>query len=97
MVDGRSLDEIYRQGVTKQDLNERLSFLKDAGVLTEIKVQQADIDRAKVLRRERGIHLSDAVHAVIAIRCSATVVTRNIKHFEKVRDLVELRKPEELL
>ena len=36
MVDGRSLDEIYRQGVTKQDLNERLSFLKYAGVLVDI-------------------------------------------------------------
>jgi len=90
-------EEIYRKNVSEEDLEERLSFLRAAGVLEEVEVEQKDMSRAKDIQKERDIHLSDALHTTLAIRYSAIVVTRNLRHFGKVSGLVEVRKPEELL
>lgn len=51
---------------------------------------------AKKILNEFGIHFSDAMHTVFAIKNEAILVTRD-KHFENVRFIVNIKKPEELL
>jgi len=50
-------------------------------------VEENDDKGAKELMKERGLHFSDVLHAALAIRTKATIVTRNIKHFRCVAAL----------
>lgn len=46
----------------------------------------------------KGIHYSDALHAALAINSKCdTVVTFNIKDFEPVKNLIEVKEPNELV
>ncbi|MFQ6135885.1 MAG: hypothetical protein ACE5PM_01740 [Candidatus Hydrothermarchaeales archaeon] len=79
-----------------RDLEEKLLEFKKAGLLEEIEAGKEDIERAERIYRERKLHRSDALHAALSIRADAVLVTRT-KHFDLVKDLVEIRKPEDLL
>ncbi|MDD5182502.1 MAG: type II toxin-antitoxin system VapC family toxin [Candidatus Nanoarchaeia archaeon] len=56
-----------------------------------------DVNKAKEVSKKYGLHLRDAIHTVMALQtgCDA-VVTRNLKDFNKVSDLIKALKPEEL-
>ena len=51
---------------------------------------------AEKLMRERGVPLGDALHAVLARDMNAVLVTRD-KHFALLIDVVESKKPEEII
>ena len=56
-----------------------------------------DKDKAKELSKNRDTHYSDALHAVLANRAGAEfLVTRNIKHFSNLNDLVKVVYPESI-
>lgn len=90
-------EEVFDKKVLPSDLDAKISELRIGGIIEEVEVEEKDDALAGRLRRERGLHLSDALHATLAIRTKSVIVTRNIKHFKLVEDLVEVRKPEELL
>ncbi|MFH1774410.1 MAG: PIN domain-containing protein [Methanobacteriota archaeon] len=90
-------DEVFDKNVLPTDFNAKISELKIGGLIEEVEVEEKDDALAGRFRRERGLHLSDALHAALAIRTKSVIVTRNIKHFKLVEDLVEIRKPEDLL
>ncbi len=90
-------EEVFDKNVLPADFDARLLELRIGGLIEEVEVEEKDDVLAGRLRRERGLHLSDALHAALAIRTKSAIVTRNIKHFKLVEDLVEVRKPEDLL
>jgi len=89
--------EIKRAGVSMDDLEEKLSDFRLENILEEVEVGERDAELARKIFRERGLHASDAIHAALAIKSKAIFVTRNIKHFKVVQDILEIRKPEDLL
>ncbi len=89
--------EIEGAGVLLEDLEEKLSEFRSGGLLEEPKFEERDMQYALKISGERRLHLSDAIHAALAIKTKSIIVTRNIKHFKKVSDLVKIRKPEDLL
>jgi|Deesub1362B_J571_1020462.scaffolds.fasta_scaffold00376_19 predicted nucleic acid-binding protein len=91
-------EEVFEKGVSPNDFDEKINELESAGcVIEKAEVTEEDVKFGLELRRERGIHLSDAIHAAIAKRVNAIIVTRNIRHFKLVADIVKVRKPEDLL
>ncbi len=91
-------EEVSEKGVSPDDFDEKIYELESAGCIIEkVEVTEEDVKFALELREERGIHLSDAIHAAIAKRVNSIIVTRNVRHFKLVADIVKIRKPEELL
>jgi len=91
-------EEVLEKGVSPDDFDEKIDELESAGcVIEKVEVTKEDVRCALELKKERGIHLSDAIHAAIAKRVESTIVTRNIRHFKLVADIVKVRKPEDLL
>ena len=70
--------------------------VKEAGCLGRVEISQEQRMRAAILRRETGAHFSDALHAIVAADNGAIMVTRDA-HFNFLRHIVEVKKPEELI
>ena len=73
-------------------------FFRDlaiAGKLKFIEVNKELIVKAKELTKSKKIPLGDAIHALFAQKHGLVLVSRD-KHFEYLRYLVDVAKPEEL-
>lgn len=55
--------------------------------ITEIEVDRAIAERAGRIRRDTGIRFADALIAATALERSLTLVTRNVRDFEKASGL----------
>lgn len=78
-----------------ESINEMFSILFHSNMMHKISINNEDYKKAKELALLRNIPASDAAHAVMAGRNKAILVTRD-NHFEKLRDIVEVKKPEEI-
>jgi predicted nucleic acid-binding protein len=85
-----------RMAFSDEDLDSNFKVYKDMNKLTIIVGTEALWAQAKKLSNERGIHLSDAMHAVLAKETGAVLVTWNVKDFENVKDFVAVKNPKEL-
>lgn len=89
-------EEILKKKIALADLEEKLDRLRQVNLLEEIEAEKEDVELSRKIIRERGMHFPDSLHAALAIRAKAIIVTRT-KHFELVKNLVEVRKQEDLL
>ncbi len=64
--------------------------------LTYIKISNEEAKEASILSKELKIPRGDCLHAIVARDNGAIMVTRDW-HFEQLRHIVEVKKPEELL
>ncbi|MFQ5975162.1 MAG: type II toxin-antitoxin system VapC family toxin [Candidatus Hydrothermarchaeales archaeon] len=96
LISGATKMEIRKKGVAIEDVEEKLAEFKKAGLLEEIEAGKEDIEQAERIYGERKLHRSDALHAALCIRAETVLVTRT-KHFDLVKDLVDIKKPEDLL
>ncbi len=64
--------------------------------LKRIEISNSEIEEARKISQRRDIPFGDALHAILARNNNATLITRD-HHFEKLQDIVKIRKPEELL
>lgn len=81
--------------LSDNEINNMLSILFCSNILRKIDISNEDYKKAKEIAISRGIPHSDAVHAVAAMRNNAVLVTRD-RHFDKLKDIVEVKKPEEV-
>jgi len=65
-------------------------------ILFFVRASAKQVRRAKDLSAKRQLPWADAVHALIARDLNAILVSRD-KHFEQLRDIVQSRRPEELI
>lgn len=71
--------------------------LKEENKIIRIKVLKEDINKAKEIIKGRNTNFNDTLHAVVANRMKVKyLVTRNIKDFEELQDLVKVCYPENL-
>lgn len=72
------------------------SIAKQKGATLKVDITRKQKELARDIATERHVPVSDAMHALIARANNAIMVTRD-KHFGKLADIAEVRKPEELL
>ena len=77
------------------EVNEMFNLLFFIGMLKKADVKKEDYAGARKISAERGVPPADALHALIARNCKAIMVTRD-RHFEQLKDIVEIKKPEEI-
>ena len=59
-------------------------------------VSEEQFLEAKAIARERDVPIGDAIHAILARDNGALIVTRD-KDFERLRDICEYAKPEDII
>jgi len=85
-----------RQAFSIKDINNMLQLLFIIGILGKVESTKEDALEANYIRKKRSIPFGDALHAVIARKNNAIMVSRD-KHFLELTDIVEVKKPEELI
>jgi predicted nucleic acid-binding protein len=75
-----------------------LNFFKGLEIETEVlEIKNKCVKDAGCFIK-KGVHSSDALHSALAINSNCDILlTFNTKDFEAVKDLIELKEPEDLL
>ncbi|MBN1377579.1 PIN domain-containing protein [Candidatus Woesearchaeota archaeon] len=80
----------------KKTINEIFSIVKEEGLLEEVKINEKQSKEALKLKNKLIVPFEDALHAVLAKENKAVLVTRD-KHFIQFQNILEIKKPEELI
>lgn len=72
------------------------NIMESGGLLEKVDLNKEQFQEAARIKRERKLPFADLVHAIIARDNGAIMVTRDA-HFEDFKDIVTIRKPEDLL
>lgn len=78
------------------EINKILQIAKDSGALIYVETSHEQAKEALILSRELKIPKGDCLHAIVARDNCAVMVARD-RHFDELRHIVEVKKPEELL
>jgi len=90
------IEEVEKH-VTRDRVDAITDDLKGVGKLIRIEITLEDEKKAKELIKTKDTHFKDALHAVLAYKTNAKVlVTRNIKDFADLQDLVDVKLPESI-
>lgn len=90
------LDELFYNSYEPVTKN-LLSDFEAKGKITFIEITSEDIQKARTICKERKTHFNDTLHAVLAHKAQASyLITRNIKDFIELEDLVRVILPENL-
>jgi len=94
IVSSLVIDELVCH-VSVERVNALLFEFKARGKLIRAQTLGQERQAAREISRTRGTPVSDTLHAIIAQRMNASyLVTRNLKDFGDLRDLVPIRLPE---
>ena len=87
-------NEMVELGYSRYEIESLFEPLKH--ILIFVYSTKKQFGKAKDLSKKRKIPLFDALHAILARDNKAIMVTRD-KHFNKLTDITEPKKPEDLL
>ncbi|KXA94136.1 hypothetical protein AKJ37_07930 [candidate division MSBL1 archaeon SCGC-AAA259I09] len=90
-------EEVCNQGPRVEDMRNKVSGLEEQNLVERASIKKTDRKKAGEIHKNKSLHFSDALHAAIALRKSSILVTRNMRHFSAVEDLLEVLEPETLL
>jgi predicted nucleic acid-binding protein len=76
-------------------IKELFSILSVCGLLEKVGINDKQLNEAHSLSLKTEVHLNDCIHTIIARDNNAVLVTRD-KHFDALKYLIEIKKPEEL-
>ncbi len=71
-------------------------FRNVSELLDKVEINERQIEEAAGLSKELNIPFGDALHGLLARDNNAIMVTRD-KHFSKLREMISVKKPEELI
>ncbi len=90
------LEELYLH-IEKERVQSLLNDFQERKKILLTKITELDKERARNIVKERKTPYSDTLHAIIAQRIGAyCVVTRNIRDFVALQDIIPIRLPENL-
>jgi predicted nucleic acid-binding protein len=73
-----------------------LRMLYILGLTETVNLSKEDRKKARIIANRLGIPLGDVLHATAAEKAGAPIVTRD-KHFLRLIDRVEVKRPEDLI
>jgi predicted nucleic acid-binding protein len=85
-----------KKDFNNEDINNMFNILFITGILKKVEVNKEDYLFAKELSNKRKLPVYDVLHAIISSRNKAILVTQD-KHMQKLKDIVVVKKPEELI
>jgi len=89
------VEELETQ-LTEEAIAELLHMFDCENLLLQIQISEQQRKEAVMLCRTRNVPFGDALHAVLARDNGAVLVSRD-KHFLELLDIVDVKKPEELI
>ena len=81
---------------SEEGINNILEIADKRDLLLKADISKLQVKEASILCKQRGVAFGDALHAILARDNNAVMITRD-KHFEELRDIVDIKKPEELV
>lgn len=89
------VDELSKD-FNQDEIKEIFKIMSDENLLEKVEMKKEQFQEAARLKRELKIPFGDCLHAIIARDNDAIMVTRD-QHFELLQDIVDVKKPEELI
>jgi len=90
------LDEL-EYNTYKENILSLIKDFEDKDKLLVMEVNEEDIKNSNRVKKERRTSYNDTLHAILANRIKADfLVTRNLKDFEELQDLIKVVLPENL-
>jgi predicted nucleic acid-binding protein len=80
----------------KKDLYTLFCILDSLGALKKVVISGSQYDEAKSVALRRCLPHPDVLHAIVARDDGAVLVSQDA-HFQRLRDLVVVRKPQEIV
>lgn len=81
----------------EEKIAELIEDLKGKDKAIKVEISEEDVKKARQISTERNTDFNDTLHAVVANKANADyLITRNIKDFGDLQDLVKIRYPENL-
>ena len=84
-----------KKDYNNEEINEMLSLLFVNKVLFKVEITKEEHLEAKSLSFERGIPFADCLNAVQARNNNAVIVSQD-EHFQELRDIAKIIKPQEI-
>ncbi|MBR9690069.1 type II toxin-antitoxin system VapC family toxin [Candidatus Woesearchaeota archaeon] len=81
---------------TKKEIEDILNIVNEKDLLIKVDVSETQIKEAVTLSKQRKIAFGDALHAILARDNNAILISRD-KHYLELLDIVDCRKPEDLI
>ena len=81
---------------SKEEISTIFSIIFNLDLLVKVLISKEQAKEATILCKKRKVPFGDALHAILARDNKAIMVTRD-KHFKKLKDIAEIKKPEDLL
>ena len=81
---------------SKREICEFLNILSLMNITKRVEINKEQKERAEMIAKQREVPDTDALYAILAKDNKAILVTRD-RHFDKLRDIVEVKKPEEIV
>ena len=81
----------------EKDINDMFNVLFLSGILKRVDIEEKHFKEAKKLSAEKKVPLGDALHAILARDHNAILITQDWKDFSKLTDVVDVKKPEDIL
>ena len=85
-----------RSDYSAEEVELMLSFFFYVDILEKVDIRFKDAKEAKKIGQDRDIPTNDALHAIIARNNRAILVSQD-KHFSLLKDIVEVKRPDELI
>jgi predicted nucleic acid-binding protein len=77
-------------------IKEIMQIVSNKGALLLVQINPEELREASALSKGLSIPFDDCLHAILARDNDAVMVTRD-RHFEMLRNIAEIKKPEELI
>jgi|SRR3989344_2103037 len=81
---------------SEDEINRIFEIIDRRDLLLKVDISKEQAKEAAVLCKKRNVAFGDALHAILARDNKSTMITRD-KHFLELFDIVEVKKPEELI
>lgn len=86
-----------KKAFAQEEIEDMFRILDLMSILQKVEVEKSDWEEAKKLAEEREVSRSDSLHAIIARNNKAILVTQNLNDFDKFRDIITIKRPEEII
>jgi predicted nucleic acid-binding protein len=80
----------------EEEIKDMLNMLFICGILKKAEVSEKDYKEAKRIGSERGVPPGDVLHAIISGKNGSVFVSQDA-HAQKLNDLAEVKKPEQII
>ena len=85
-----------KEGFEEEEIHQMMNLLFISGTLKKVSIDAEDYKRAQKISIERGLPTGDVLHAIIAAKNNAFLVSQD-NHFQALKDIVHVKKAEHII